>query len=49
LRPIKRSKANAFNFGNFEKKKWYIVLGVFAPIPNMRKPELKTAPKTKSH
>jgi ketosteroid isomerase-like protein len=40
-------EGNCLHIWKLRKKKWYIVLGVFAPIPNMRKPELKTAPKKK--
>jgi hypothetical protein len=40
-------EGNCLHIWKLRKKKWYIVLGVFAPIPNMRKPELKAAPKKK--
>lgn len=40
-------EGNCLHIWKLRKKKWYIVLGVFAPIPNMRKPELKSAPKKK--
>jgi len=40
-------EGNCLQIWKLRKKKWYIVLGVFAPIPNMRKPELKSAPKKK--
>ena len=31
-------EGNCLHIWKLRKKKWYIVLGVFAPIPNMRKP-----------
>ena len=40
-------EGNCLHIWKLRKKKWWIVLGAFAPIPNMRKPELKTAPKKK--
>ena len=40
-------EGNCLHIWKLRKKKWYIVLGVFAPIPNLRKPVLKTAPKKK--
>jgi hypothetical protein len=40
-------EGNCLHIWKLRKKKWWIVLGVFAPIPNMRKPELKAAPKKK--
>ncbi|PYS99715.1 MAG: hypothetical protein DMF63_10350 [Acidobacteria bacterium] len=42
-------EGNCLHIWKLRKKKWYIVLGVFAPIPTMRKPELKSPPKKKSH
>lgn len=40
-------EGNCLHIWKLRKKKWYIVLGVFAPIPNMTKPVLKTVPKKK--
>jgi len=34
-------EGNCLHIWKLRKKKWYIVLGAFAPIPNMRKPVLK--------
>jgi hypothetical protein len=40
-------EGNCLHIWKLRKKKWYIVLGVFAPIPNLTKPILKAAPKKK--
>ena len=40
-------KGNCLHVWKLRKKKWWIVLGVFAPIPNDTEPVLKTRPKRK--
>ena len=40
-------EGNCLHIWKLRKKKWYIVLGAFAPIPNMRKPVLKEAARKK--
>src|SRR5687767_3420406 len=39
------SKGNCLHIWKLRKKKWWIVLGVFAPVPNETKPVLKTRAK----
>jgi ketosteroid isomerase-like protein len=38
-------QGNCLHIWKLRKKKWWIVLGVFAPLPNETKPELKTKRK----
>ena len=40
-------KGNCLHIWKLRKKKWWIVLGVFAPIPNETQPQLKTRPKNR--
>ena len=38
-----KEKGNCLHIWKLRSKKWYIVMGVFSPFPNVNRPELKTA------
>jgi len=42
-------KGNCLHVWKLRSKKWWIVLGVFAPVPNETQPMLKVRPKQKAH
>jgi len=41
-------KGTCLNIWKLRNKKWYITLGVFARVPNVRKPEIKVNPKSRN-
>ena len=41
-------KGTCLNIWKLRNKKWYITLGVFARVPNVRKPQIKVNPKSRN-